>query len=84
MWTTERDDEWDEPDSPHPYVDGAWGRTANPNTVEGELQNLAVFGNGIARLPRPHRIAAKVVVWLILLGTLLTIVYGMVGIVRVW
>ena len=37
----------------------------------------------IARLPRPHRIAAKIVIWLILLGTLLTIVYGVLGIIHV-
>ncbi|WP_375502825.1 hypothetical protein [uncultured Jatrophihabitans sp.] len=83
MWTTDRDDE-DEPEGPVPYVDGAWGRTANPNTVEGELQNMAAFGNGLARLSGPRRVAAKVVVWLLLIGVLLTIVYGAFGIVRIW
>lgn len=84
VWTTERDDEWDEPPRPAPYVDGAWGRTANPNTVDGELQNLAAFGAGLARLSGPRRTAAKVVVWLLLLGTALTIVYGVIGIFRAW
>lgn len=82
MWTQERDDEWDEPPPGRaPYVDGAWGRTANPNTADGELQNLAAFGNGLARLSGPRRTAVKVVVWLILIGTVLTIVYGAIGII---
>lgn len=67
-----------------PYVDGAWGRTANPNTVDGELQNLAAFGSGLARMSGPRRTAAKIVVWLLLLGVALTIVYGVLGIVHVW
>ncbi len=83
MWTQERDDEWDEPPrQPAPYVDGAWGRTANPNTADGELQNLAAFGNGLAHMSGPRRAAAKIVVWLILLGTVITIIYGAVGIIR--
>ncbi len=80
MRTEERNDEWDEPPGRPPYVDGAWGRTANPNTADGELQNLAAFGNGLSRLSGPRRTAAKIVVWLILLGTLITIIYGAVGI----
>jgi hypothetical protein len=32
----------------------------------------------------PRRTAAKAVVWLLLLGVLLTIVYGVLGIVHVW
>lgn len=85
MWTQERDDEGDdEPPVAAPYVDGAWGRTANPNTADGELQNLAAFGSGLARLSGPKRTAAKVVVWLILIGTALTIIYGILGIARVW
>jgi hypothetical protein len=83
MWTEERDDE-DEPVRRPPYIDGAWGRTANPNTADGELQNLAAFGNGLARLSGPRRTAAKLVVWLILIGTALTIVYGALGIIQVW
>jgi hypothetical protein len=83
MWTEERDDE-DEPVRRPPYIDGAWGRTANPNTADGELQNLAAFGNGLARLSGPRRTAAKIVVWLILIGTALTIVYGTLGIIQVW
>jgi hypothetical protein len=67
-----------------PYVDGAWGRTANPNTVDGELQNLAAFGNGLARLSGGRRTAAKAVVWLILIGTALTILVGVASIVSVW
>jgi hypothetical protein len=84
VWTQERDDDAEEPRPNAPYVDGAWGRTANPNTVDGELQNLAAFGNGLTRLSGPRRAAAKVVVCLILLGLLLAIVYSAVGIVRAW
>ena len=82
------DEKWDEdgedPSWASPHVDGAWHRTANPNTADGELQNLAAFGRGLVRLSGPRRLAAKVVVWLILLGTALTIIYGVVGIVRTW
>lgn len=78
------DDGWDEPPRRLPYVDGAWGRTANPNTVDGELQNLAAFGNGLARLSGPRRRAAKAVVWLLLLGVVLTVIYGVLGIVTTW
>jgi hypothetical protein len=75
----------DEPEPPRaPYVDGAWGRTANPNTADGELQNLAAFGSGLARLSGPRRTAAKAVVWLILIGTALTILFGVFSIIRVW
>jgi hypothetical protein len=84
MWTQERDDDGDEPAVRAPYVDGAWGRTANPNTADGELQNIAAFGAGLTRLSGPRRTAAKVVVWLILIGTLLTIIYGVLGIIQVW
>jgi hypothetical protein len=80
------DERWDpdEPEQPQPYVDGAWGRTANPNTADGELQNIAAFASGLTRLSGPKRIGAKIVVWLILLGTALTILYGVAGIVRIW
>ena len=81
MWTQERDDDGEEPLNRAPYVDGAWGRTANPNTADGELQNLAAFGAGLTRLSGPRRTAAKVVVWLILIGTALTIIYGVFGII---
>ena len=86
MGQVRTDERWadDEPGREHAYVDGAWGRTANPNTADGELQNIAAFANGLTRLSGPHRIAAKVVVWLILLGTALTIVAGVAGIVRNW
>ncbi|MDT4996989.1 MAG: hypothetical protein QOD45_1057 [Pseudonocardiales bacterium] len=80
------DERWDEEDEPvaAPYVDGAWGRTANPNTADGELQNLAAFGSGLARLSGRRRMAAKTVVWLILIGTALTIIYGILGIAALW
>jgi hypothetical protein len=85
MWTQERDDDGDEsPRESAPYVDGAWGRTANPNTVDGELQNLAAFSSGFLRLTGTRRTAAKVVVWLILISTALTVVYGILGIAHVW
>ena len=83
METDERWDE-DEPENPARYVDGAWGRTANPNTADGELQNIAAFGSGLTRLSGPRRRAAKLVVWLILLGFSVTIVYGILGIVSIW
>jgi hypothetical protein len=73
----ETDEIWDdEPVRRAPYVDGAWGRTANPNTVDGELQNLAAFGAGLTRLSGGKRRAAKVIVWLILIGTVLAILYS--------
>ena len=88
MWTQQRDpgdeDDGDQPGDRAPYVDGAWGRTANPNTADGELQNLAAFGSGLARLTGRRRTAARIVVWLILIGTVLTIVYGVLGIVHTW
>jgi hypothetical protein len=84
MWTQERDDDdGEEPIVRAPYVDGAWGRTANPNTADGELQNIAAFGAGLTRLSGPRRTAVKVVVWLILIGTALAIIYGIVGIIAV-
>jgi hypothetical protein len=83
VWTQERfDDDEPQPDRA-PYVDGAWGRTANPNTADGELQNMAAFSAGFTRLTGGRRTAAKVVVWLILIGTALTIIYGVLGIAQV-
>jgi len=79
--TDELDGDEPEPRS-HPYVDGAWGRTANPNTVDGELQNIAAFAHGFTRLTGPRRTAAKTVVWLILTGVAIAVVYGIVGIVQ--
>jgi hypothetical protein len=77
------DELWDdEPARPSVYVDGAWGRTANPNTVDGELQNLAAFGSGFTRLSGPRRHAARIVVWLLLLPFLLGIAYGLAGLFR--
>ena len=86
MGRVRTDQRWDEdePEQQKAYVDGAWGRTANPNTADGELQNIAAFATGLTRLSGPRRIAAKVVVWLILLGTALTIVAGIAGIVTIW
>jgi hypothetical protein len=75
----------DEPDDPSwasPYVDGAWHRTANPNSADGELQNLAAFGAGLTRLSGARRRAVQVVVVLLLLGVAVAIVYGALGIVR--
>jgi hypothetical protein len=79
----ETDELWDgdEPTQSPRYVDGAWGRTANPNTADGELQNIAAFGTGLTRLTGPRRTAAVVVVWLILLGFAITLVAGLLGIV---
>lgn len=85
MRTDERYEEPDgDPSWASPYVDGAWGRTANPNTVDGELQNLAAFGSGLTRLTGRRRTAAKIIIWLILISTAATVVYGVVGIVAMW
>ena len=80
------DEDWDDepPAQASPYVDGAWGRTANPNTADGELQNIAAFASGFTRLTGPRRSAAKLVVWLILIGALLTFVVGAAAIVHSW
>jgi hypothetical protein len=67
-----------------PYVDGAWGRTANPNSADGELQNLAAFGTGLTKLTGTRRTLARIVVCLILLGAAIAIVDGVIGIVRTW
>jgi hypothetical protein len=76
------DDEFDEPRREPP--DFAWGRTANPNSVDGELQNLAAFGTGLSRLSGRRRTAASVVVWLILLGFALALIFGVIGVIGVW
>ena len=81
---TDEDDDFEEPVRRAPYVDGAWGRTANPNTADGELQNMAAFGSGLAHLSGPKRTAAKTVVWLILIGAVLTILFGVLSIVHSW
>jgi hypothetical protein len=78
----EVDEIWDdEPTDAHPYVDGAWGRTANPNTADGELQNIAAFAHGLTRLRGWQRIGAQVVVWLVLAAIALGLLAAVVGIV---
>jgi hypothetical protein len=62
------DDEPDEPPWHAPNVDGAWLRTANPNTADGEIQNIAAFASGFGRLTGARRLAVQVIVWLILIG----------------
>ena len=87
MRVDERYDDADEPEDPSwasPHVDGAWLRTANPNTADGELQNLAAFGTGLTKLTGRRRTMARVVVWLILIGTGLTLIYGVIGIFSIW
>ncbi len=76
-------DEDEYPEWHRPGVDGAWGRTANPNTADGELQNLAAFGSGLARLTGPRRTAAKIVVWLLLISAGLTVIAGVLGILQI-
>ena len=76
------DDEPDEPRREPP--DFAWGRTANPNSADGELQNLAAFGTGLSRLTGRRRTAASVVVWLILIGFALALIVGVIGVIGVW
>ncbi|SOD74067.1 hypothetical protein SAMN05892883_3243 [Jatrophihabitans sp. GAS493] len=81
------DDDWEADEEfarRHPYVDGGWGRTANPNTVEGELQNMQAFGNGLTRLEDGQRRFAVIVVWLILIGFAISLGYGVVAIFRLW
>ncbi|HVU92469.1 MAG TPA: hypothetical protein VHC23_09565 [Jatrophihabitans sp.] len=78
MQIREHDDDAEEPRPNAPYVDGAWGRTANPNTVDGELQNLAAFGAGLTRLTGPRRTAARIIVLLILIGLAIGLGYGIV------
>lgn len=80
------DELWDDEPAPPrrvPYVDGAWGRTANPNTADGELQNIAAFAHGFTRLSGPRRTAAKLVVWLILIGAAATVLVGIAGIAHI-
>lgn len=77
---------WNDDDAEPPRgepPDFAWGRTANPNSVDGELQNLAAFGTGLTRLTGGRRRAATVVVWLILLGFALAAVFAVMGIVSI-
>jgi hypothetical protein len=73
------DDEPGDPSWASPNVDGAWHRTASPNSVDGELQNLAALGSGLARLTGPRRTVARLVVWLILIGTAVALIYGVLG-----
>ena len=86
MRTEERWDDEDAAEPPwhQPNVDGAWLRTANPNTADGELQNIAAFSSGLARLSGPRRTYAKAVVWLVLIGICVTLAFGVVGVVRNW
>jgi hypothetical protein len=78
------EDEGEPQPDPRPYVDGAWGRTANPNTADGELQNIAAFSAGFGRLTGARRRSVQIVVWLILLGFALTILFGIIAILRIW
>ena len=78
------DTRWDDDEPPRhrgPEPDFAWGRTANPNTADGELQNVAAFGAGLTRLTGRRRQVAVFVVWLILHGFALTAIFGVLGIV---
>lgn len=63
-------------------VDGAWLRSANPNSADGELQNIAAFGVGLTKLTGTRRTLARLVVWLILIGTAVALIEGILGIVR--
>ena len=78
------DDDPSDPSWGSDQVDGAWLRSANPNSVDGELQNIAAFGAGLARLTGPRGTAARAVVWLILIGFAITIAYGVVGVIQTW
>jgi hypothetical protein len=62
---------------PDDFADFAWGRTANPNTADGELQNIAAFSAGIGRLTgSPDRRIAGVI------GFAVGIILSIVGAVR--
>ena len=75
----ETEERWDdEPERPQQYVDGAWGRTANPNSADGSIQNIVAFGAGLTRLSGPRRTAARLIVLLILIGLTLTFVAALV------
>lgn len=75
----------DEPERPRGEPpDFAWGRTANPNSADGELQNLAAFGAGLSRLTGRRRRMAAFVVWLILIGIGIVIITGVAGIIGMW
>lgn len=79
------DTRWDddEPERPRGVEpDFAWGRTANPNTADGELQNVAAFGTALTQLTGRRRRVAVVVVWLILLGFAVAAIFGVLGIVQ--
>ncbi len=76
-------DEEDYPEWHAPGVDGAWGRTANPNTADGELQNMAAFGSGFTRLTGSRRTAARVVVWALLISVGLSVLVGVLGILQI-
>ena len=82
MHSDTRSDGDEEPERPRGIEpDFAWGRTANPNSADGELQNLAAFGSGLSRLTGRRRTAASIVVWLILLGFAIAAIFGIAGIV---
>jgi hypothetical protein len=80
------DERWEDDPAPRPVppADFAWGRTANPNTADGELQNIAAFGSGLTRLTGHRRRAAVIVVWLILAGFAIGVLFGVIGILRGW
>lgn len=83
----------DDPEDPFDGVDPddleadrrvlAWGSTANPNTVDGELQNFAAFAAAASRATgwRRHaaRLAAVVALALIVLAIIASLVISARG-----
>jgi hypothetical protein len=81
-WDPDRD--VDEDDIARYHEQFPWQRSANPNTADGELQNMAAFSSGFSRLSGPRRRAAQAVVWLILLGFAVVVFFGILGIAHIW
>jgi hypothetical protein len=57
-------------------------RPVNPNTPEGEIRGVAAFAAGIHRASPGRRAAAKVIVWLILIGMAVSILVAVTAGIR--
>jgi hypothetical protein len=57
-------------------------RSANPNTPEGEIQNVSAFAAGIGGATPGRRLVAKAIVWLLLVGVALSILVAVVNLGR--
>jgi hypothetical protein len=61
------------------YLRPADTRPVNPNTPEGEIRNVAAFAAGIHRATPGRRLVAKAIVWLILIGMVVSILVAVVA-----